>query len=73
MRQAGVLAAAGLVALRDCVPLLPDDHRRARELAGERGGRRRRREGARELAGERGGGGGGKGADGVEGWRVVGS
>ena len=34
MRQAGVLAAAGLVALNDCVPLLLDDHRRARQLAG---------------------------------------
>lgn len=34
MRQAGVLAAAGLVALRDCLPLLPEDHRRARRLAG---------------------------------------
>ncbi|HNQ77083.1 MAG TPA: GntG family PLP-dependent aldolase [Acidobacteriota bacterium] len=33
MRQAGILAAAGLVALEDVVPLLADDHRRARELA----------------------------------------
>jgi threonine aldolase len=33
MRQAGVLAAAGLVALRDGVARLADDHRRARRLA----------------------------------------
>ena len=33
MRQAGVLAAAGLVALREVVPSLPEDHRRARVLA----------------------------------------
>jgi len=33
MRQAGVLAAAGLVALRTCVDRLADDHRRARGLA----------------------------------------
>jgi threonine aldolase len=33
MRQAGVLAAAGLVALRDGVERLADDHRRARRLA----------------------------------------
>jgi threonine aldolase len=33
MRQAGVLAAAGLVALRDGVQRLADDHRRARTLA----------------------------------------
>jgi threonine aldolase len=33
MRQAGVIAAAGLVALRDCVVRLADDHRRARRLA----------------------------------------
>jgi threonine aldolase len=33
MRQAGVLAAAGLLALRDGVGLLAEDHRRARELA----------------------------------------
>jgi threonine aldolase len=33
MRQAGVLAAAGLVALRTCVDRLADDHRRARRLA----------------------------------------
>lgn len=33
MRQAGVLAAAGLVALRDHVERLPEDHRRARRLA----------------------------------------
>src|SRR5438309_3016683 len=32
MRQAGVLAAAGLVALRDGVARLADDHRRARAL-----------------------------------------
>jgi threonine aldolase len=32
MRQAGVLAAAGLVALRDGVTRLADDHRRARRL-----------------------------------------
>jgi threonine aldolase len=34
MRQAGVLAAAGLVALRAMVERLADDHRRARRLAG---------------------------------------
>ncbi|HEX4979978.1 MAG TPA: GntG family PLP-dependent aldolase [Acidimicrobiales bacterium] len=33
MRQAGVLAAAGLVALRTMVPRLADDHARARRLA----------------------------------------
>lgn len=33
MRQAGVLAAAALVALRDGPARLPDDHRRARVLA----------------------------------------
>ncbi|HLZ29644.1 MAG TPA: low-specificity L-threonine aldolase [Chloroflexota bacterium] len=33
MRQAGVLAAAGLIALRDGVSRLGDDHRRARRLA----------------------------------------
>ncbi|WP_285899754.1 GntG family PLP-dependent aldolase [Frankia sp. R82] len=33
MRQAGVLAAAGLYALRHHVPRLADDHRRAAELA----------------------------------------
>ena len=33
MRQAGILAAAGLIALRDGPTLLPHDHRRARELA----------------------------------------
>lgn len=33
MRQAGVIAAAGLVALRDMVARLPDDHHRARRLA----------------------------------------
>jgi threonine aldolase len=33
MRQAGVLAAAGLVALRDHVERLADDHRRAARLA----------------------------------------
>ena len=33
MRQAGVLAAAGLIALRDGVARLADDHRRARKLA----------------------------------------
>jgi len=32
MRQAGVLAAAGLIALRDGVDRLADDHRRARRL-----------------------------------------
>jgi threonine aldolase len=32
MRQAGILAAAGLVALRDGVARLADDHRRARRL-----------------------------------------
>lgn len=33
MRQVGVLAAAGLVALDEHIPLLADDHRRARRLA----------------------------------------
>lgn len=33
MRQAGVLAAAGLIALDTCVSRLADDHRRARRLA----------------------------------------
>lgn len=33
MRQAGVLAAAGLVALDEILPQLPEDHRRARHLA----------------------------------------
>jgi threonine aldolase len=33
MRQAGVIAAAGLIALRDGVARLADDHRRARVLA----------------------------------------
>jgi len=33
MRQAGILAAAGLIALKEHVQLLADDHRRARELA----------------------------------------
>jgi threonine aldolase len=33
MRQAGVIAAAGLVALREMVDRLPEDHRRARMLA----------------------------------------
>ena len=33
MRQAGILAAAGLHALRNHFPLLAQDHRRARELA----------------------------------------
>src|SRR5207245_4194826 len=33
MRQAGVLAAAGLVALRTMVERLADDHRRARRMA----------------------------------------
>ncbi|MGH2537268.1 MAG: low-specificity L-threonine aldolase [Candidatus Promineifilaceae bacterium] len=34
MRQAGVLAAAGLIALRDMPGRLAEDHRRARQLAG---------------------------------------
>jgi threonine aldolase len=34
MRQAGVLAAAGIVALETMVPRLSEDHRRARDLAG---------------------------------------
>ncbi|HMC53123.1 MAG TPA: GntG family PLP-dependent aldolase [Acidimicrobiales bacterium] len=34
MRQAGVIAAAGLVALRKMIDRLPEDHRRARRLAG---------------------------------------
>ena len=33
MRQAGILAAAGLVALEEMVDRLAEDHRRARELA----------------------------------------
>lgn len=33
MRQSGVIAAAGLVALRTMVDRLPEDHRRARRLA----------------------------------------
>jgi threonine aldolase len=33
MRQAGVIAAAGLVALRTMIERLADDHRRARRLA----------------------------------------
>ena len=33
MRQAGVLAAAGIVALQDIVPLLKEDHQQARNLA----------------------------------------
>jgi threonine aldolase len=33
MRQAGVIAAAGLVALREMIERLDDDHRRARRLA----------------------------------------
>jgi threonine aldolase len=33
MRQAGVLAAAGVYALRHHLPALADDHRRARDLA----------------------------------------
>jgi threonine aldolase len=33
MRQAGVIAAAGLVALDEMIGRLPDDHRRARQLA----------------------------------------
>ncbi len=35
MRQAGILAAAGIVALQEIVPQLPEDHRRARLLAQE--------------------------------------
>jgi threonine aldolase len=35
MRQVGVLAAAGLVALNEMVERLADDHRRARRLAAE--------------------------------------
>jgi threonine aldolase len=34
MRQAGVIAAAGLVALNEMIDRLPDDHARARRLAG---------------------------------------
>jgi threonine aldolase len=33
MRQVGVLAAAGMVALAEVMPLLADDNRRARRLA----------------------------------------
>jgi threonine aldolase len=33
MRQAGILAAAGLIALREHPPLLAEDHRRAKALA----------------------------------------
>ncbi len=39
MRQAGVIAAAGLVALRTMVDRLADDHRRARRLADAVAGR----------------------------------
>jgi threonine aldolase len=38
MRQAGILAAAGIVALEKMVDRLPEDHRRARELARQLGG-----------------------------------
>jgi threonine aldolase len=38
MRQAGILAAAGLYALRHHFPRLEQDHRRARELAAHAGG-----------------------------------
>ena len=38
MRQAGILAAAGLVALNEMVDRLSEDHRRARELANELAG-----------------------------------
>lgn len=38
MRQAGVLAAAGLVALEEGIARLAEDHRRARELAAGLGG-----------------------------------
>jgi threonine aldolase len=37
MRQAGILAAAGLHALRNHFPLLREDHRRATELAAAAG------------------------------------
>ncbi|XP_076298819.1 L-allo-threonine aldolase-like [Lasioglossum baleicum] len=33
MRQVGVMAAAGIVALRDTIPILKEDHRRASEFA----------------------------------------
>ena len=33
MRQAGILAAAGIVALEEIVPRLAEDHRRAQQLA----------------------------------------
>ena len=33
MRQAGILAAAGIVALEKMVDRLPEDHRRAKDLA----------------------------------------
>ena len=51
MRQAGVLAAAGLVALRDHVDRLADDH--ARGPATGRGGRRGRRRLPDQLRGVR--------------------
>ena len=35
MRQAGILAAAGILALENMVDRLSEDHRRARELAGQ--------------------------------------
>jgi len=38
MRQAGILAAAGIVALEKMVDRLPEDHRRARDLARQLGG-----------------------------------
>jgi threonine aldolase len=33
MRQAGILAAAGIVALEEIAPRMAEDHRRAKELA----------------------------------------
>lgn len=33
MRQAGVVAAAGLYALDNCIERLADDHRRAKSIA----------------------------------------
>lgn len=39
MRQAGVLAAAGMTAIDETVPLLKQDHKHAKQLAeGERHG-----------------------------------
>jgi threonine aldolase len=38
MRQAGILAAAGLVALEEVLPRMPEDHAKARALAEQMAG-----------------------------------